>query len=478
MALGMGLIMLLVGVTMILRSQDDQVTASAQKATDRGLSAAETGITRYQSFINQDREIATYCANASTEKPSCNTGTTWSNVTSTTPETTPELRDRCDSNINTVVNKINAAANTDWKDVDSSDPSSGQYRLFSYTYEPNSGISNNKAPGTGTLTVEGRVNQSGSGNTASSSVGTATSRLQVNIPVKLGELDTNTIPAPGLMFRTGTLGNNNQVKGNLIFVGSCNTPTSGTVTESPFVSPSGSRIPVPSLIYPALPTLPWQKSSPTAYNNLGSSLSGGTTLPRNTDNYVEKEVDGKTVRVYEYRVDNINLSGNAYITPGKRVTFYLGDSISIGGNSSIQHSCIGYTPPNPNPLNEDCKPTDFQIFGYGRNFDSNSTIANPKLCLNGSGFLGGPLGTAPAGTGGAFILAPDYSVGAAGTGGSGGFSGSLWVKDYGAYCGSGANHIVLTQTIGWDELRNSGLMPKSEISQIETLSSWKREASQ
>ncbi|MEB3150976.1 MAG: hypothetical protein VKL60_18400, partial [Sphaerospermopsis sp.] len=39
-AVSLGLIMILVGLTMTMRSQGDQITASQQKATDQALAAA------------------------------------------------------------------------------------------------------------------------------------------------------------------------------------------------------------------------------------------------------------------------------------------------------------------------------------------------------------------------------------------------------------------------------------------------------
>lgn len=52
-AVGMGLVMLLVGVTMIIRSQGDQVTASAQKATAQSLAIAEGGLSRTLDTLNK-----------------------------------------------------------------------------------------------------------------------------------------------------------------------------------------------------------------------------------------------------------------------------------------------------------------------------------------------------------------------------------------------------------------------------------------
>ncbi len=85
-SLGLGLIMLLIAATMIVRAQDDRTTALAQKATNQGLSAAETGITQYQALINRYRAIATYkdCEGTRNSSGTCpDTGTTmsWANAT-------------------------------------------------------------------------------------------------------------------------------------------------------------------------------------------------------------------------------------------------------------------------------------------------------------------------------------------------------------------------------------------------------------
>ncbi|MBW4640760.1 MAG: hypothetical protein KME05_21550 [Gloeocapsa sp. UFS-A4-WI-NPMV-4B04] len=139
-AVGMGLVMLLIGTTMIVRSQGDEVTALTQKATNRGLSAAETGITRYQSLINDNRAIAKY--------PRVGTPG-W-----TTAVNIPGIGN-CSGSNTTGSTVVTNAATTIWRSVDSTDPSKGQYRLVEYTYSPTAGAT----PGTGTLTVEGRVNQ-------------------------------------------------------------------------------------------------------------------------------------------------------------------------------------------------------------------------------------------------------------------------------------------------------------------------------
>ncbi len=52
-AMGLGLFMILIGATMIMRSQGDQVTASAQKGAAQSLAVTEGGVSRSLSTLNQ-----------------------------------------------------------------------------------------------------------------------------------------------------------------------------------------------------------------------------------------------------------------------------------------------------------------------------------------------------------------------------------------------------------------------------------------
>lgn len=505
-AIGLGLIMLLIGATMIVRSQGDQVTALAQKATNQGLSAAETGVARYQSLINNNRIIATYkdCEGTRSALGVCpDTGTTksWTNATNI-----PGIASCSGGGATPVIDNSTIA----WRDVSTEDlngngtldtgedingngtldsnSSLGQYRLVKYVYPaPGTTGTTSIAPGIGQLTVEGRVNQSGSGSTATTGLGTATTRLQVNIPTQQG--DSRTVPVPGLWFNTGTLGprvgNGNTVNGNLLYTGGCD-PNSvgGTI--------NGTRTAVPGLDFPDLPTPP---TSFPASNTLGNITSGSLILPRLGDSYVDKVINGYKVRVYEYKVTSINLGGGESITiiPGKRVTFYLEGNIETGGSAAFTHSCTGYIslgsltpvstttdfpiPPvvstsplvvSTNPLNEDCKPSNLQIFGYGKNNLTGTAISDPKICLNGNGFLQ------------AFILGPTYKAGVAGAGAGGGFKGSVWVNQWsnGSGCGSNTSNVVIDQTTTWDELIPLGLTIKNLPPILSPISSWQRQEAQ
>ncbi|QYX29826.1 hypothetical protein [Sphaerospermopsis torques-reginae] len=164
-AVSLGLIMILVGLTMTMRSQGDQITASQQKATDQALAAAEQGVVFYQQLINTNRMLAAHPNSTWTTKlsgisPGC------SNPGTADPET------------------IADAKRTSWQAVDSTDVTKGQFRLVSYGYtpdnnnpDPNDDLS--YYPGKGTLIVEGRMANSTSNNEETKAI----TRLQVVIPV-------------------------------------------------------------------------------------------------------------------------------------------------------------------------------------------------------------------------------------------------------------------------------------------------------
>lgn len=57
-AVGMGLVMILISTTLLVRSQGDKVTALAQMNTARSLGLSEVGVTRTQSAFKQNSTLA------------------------------------------------------------------------------------------------------------------------------------------------------------------------------------------------------------------------------------------------------------------------------------------------------------------------------------------------------------------------------------------------------------------------------------
>ncbi len=432
--MGIGLIMLLISATMIVRSQGDQVTASAQKSTTQALSAAETGITRYQSLINNNRLIAMYSR----------TGTPGWTTASSIPK------------INTCTGgsaaKVIAAAIPDWQDVDSTNPSKGQYRLIDYTYGPTPGV----VPGTGTLTVEGRVNQSGSSSTATAGAGTATTRLVVNIPVI--NQPSNSVAAGLLLKNVIQNIDRNKIQGNIV-VSACSLP-SGVSNSNVSDTTKYQAIAEPDIIFPDTPALPDLTKLNTIFPATMDDRIWGETLPKVGDINSDRTAYAAGVSLlpssptYSYLINgDLAKSGGAdiVIRPNAKVIFYVQGNIDIGGSAEI---------------NKDGYPKNLQIYGntFQRNPDGTIKLGTGILLNKPLTKYGCPVGiTLPillspvsdligydcpttsvslngGGSINALVHAPDATGSVAGSGGGcdtstnppsgGGFIGGVWIKKW------------------------------------------------
>lgn len=413
-AIGFGLVILLAAGVLITRSQNDNVAASAQKLTDSSLNVAEGGLARLQTFVNNNRAIATYSLSDWLSAPTSITG-----LTACSPVKPSDIANF-------------AAASTSWQPLESGKPEKGEFKLLNYTYTPNDASKPNSTPGTATLEVAGRLVDKSS-----------VSSLKVNIPVQPG--DVIGIPIPGIWVTQGGInnpnGSGNTIQGNVLMNDCTASPNATQVTGTDPTTGEPYSAKYTSLILPDLPVKP----NPIP-NSLPGTMTGDVTLPRVGDVASSKTINGQTVSVYEYSVGTLDLAQNAnlVITPGARVTLYLDGDIKKGGN--IQHNCAGVAT---------CNPTDLQIFGYGPSGSS--------ICLNGNGYIE------------AFILAPNYAVGVAGSGGGqGGIKGAVWAASWntGGGCGSNTSNIVAVQTANWDVL---GLAPKNLPPKIAPLSSWQKQ---
>jgi hypothetical protein len=141
-AVGMGLIILLVGITMLLRSQSSQVSAIAQKDTAKSLNAAEAGVSDIRALINQHRAIANHpaCIGRDGSGNCLDSGST---VSWRLPDNIPNILATCGVD---ETDEIASLAQRTWQPVDPNDSNQGQYRLLDY------------APAEGKLRVQGRMN--------------------------------------------------------------------------------------------------------------------------------------------------------------------------------------------------------------------------------------------------------------------------------------------------------------------------------
>ncbi|WP_027403279.1 hypothetical protein [Aphanizomenon flos-aquae] len=464
-AVGVGLVMMIIGLTMAIRSQGDVALGSAQKNTSRALSAAEVGVTRYQQLINNARTIARYNA--------CSTATNYNSfgscldTTATTPVTWPIINQASDYNSCSFQN-VDLAAITDaskniWRNIDPAttnpDLTLGQYRLVSYQYQSNN-ISNptaNQVLGNGTLTVEGRVRVSGSGNTATTTTSTSTARLQVIIPVKY--TDSN-IPAPSALWTGNTpistsanVNQNQQVDGPVL-VNECTTNSNdiSVITSKNILNPSDTKKVDKTLgLIPSPPPIPSTGVNIIATINtnggivtqLGNPNATSCSEAKTTCPSATPTTFGGQSGVYVYQIGDISSEIN--IPVGEKVVIFLTGSINKG--TDITHNCTDQS---------NCFPSDLYIFGTG---DSTKSI-----CLNGNNTIS------------AFILAPKYSVGVTGGGDADPvINGNVWASNWGVpNCDSGSNKTVVKQdpTITWGTLQGVGVSKAILPPTIDITSSW------
>ena len=410
--LGMGLFMLLVGVTMIVRSQGDNITASAQKSTTTALGAAETGLSNYQNFINTYREVAMYPDCTQTRTQSGN-----NRVCSDTGNTQVSWANAANIKLSSCTSSSSAISSSNqsitWTDVDSTDPTKGQYRLVSYTYGGTPGNS----PGTGVLTVEGRVNQIGSGGSATKGPNTATTRLKVNISVQ--DATVITYPFPGMWVQNSV--NTGSTAANVM--GPC-----GLVPQSLGLVSSSYKFVNLNVPMPSVPATPTTNINTITYSGL-PVISGVKTLPRAADILNQSNYNSATGEYQYIMTDSIN--DDLLFTPGYKVAVYLQGNIGMtGGQSAILHNCTGVP---------GCKATDARIYGT-------SASGTATFSLGGNASVCDIL-----------FLAPTYAVSlsgggqAQGCGGGANTNGVYWVKSWSG--GGQGNHTSLNQTAaGWSDV--------------------------
>jgi Tfp pilus assembly protein PilX len=499
-AVSLGLIMILVGLTMTLRSQGDQVISSTQKQTDEALAAAEKGVTFYQNFFNANavnRQLVKFpdCNNPprDNEDPGTDCDDPTTNPTPSQLSWSNADRIRIFNNIcNTAsFNTIkNVYASTDWKDANDpldTDPnvsSQQQFRLVAY--KPIVGELNNPngIAQVGRLIVEGRMNPD------SNIINQSVSRLEVTFPIRNG--DTLSSPVPGVWLG-GTADDdgtaNNKISANIL-LNSCNILADDLTRMRNNLRdfPDGSRpkIDQTEIQLPPVPAAPAVRrigspaNAPSSTNPFNpnsdrpghiplSAISGNTTitLPDESANYgiTPPKVPDSRFRmthagvsnVYVYKVPSIT-GGNVTIRikPNTKIMLYLDNEIR--NNVSIVCETA-----------DACNPMDTIIFGT-------STASDPKICINGSNSIE------------AFIFAPNYRVGvASGTpnpvNGISNFLGAVWSKGWGGpQCGStgpasdNSGFLAVQQRGSWQNIPGSirGNINEQYPPEVDATGSWER----
>jgi hypothetical protein len=319
--IGMGLIMILLATTSILRSQNDGVAAISKGAKDQSIAVADLKVAQVQAFLNKYRAAA---LKSSAE---------WASATTAN---LPTANAACiaPADLATSVAAINSMAGTAWTDVDSADPSKGQYRLISYTAD-------------GQITVAGRTNVGKSSE--------ATSQVVVTVPL----FTTDTEQVAGIWVKT-------RLEGSPTMKSDVMGPCTGTLTASFPSSGAGSD----RAILRTRQTMPSALPAPTSSKYDLTTLVGlsNQQLPRTGD--IADAADG----VYKYIVPSIDSSFK--IEPGKKVYIWVTGNINLE-NKVIVNQCSATTGTPPTLVNPDCGPFDVRIYG--------TATASPTLTLNQTG---------------------------------------------------------------------------------------------
>jgi hypothetical protein len=492
LAVLIGLILMVTGMTMMMRAQGDQSKVIAQKAQADALRSSEAGVTRVRDLLNSVRVMAKVDSNSNCTPKGC-----WQTAQVVPTPSTDLQKDLKKLYTAASCSNTNAAATLSAKIDELRGLSGGQwfdlgnnryYRVVNYVYLDDT----KKTPppdglGWGVLTLEGlSLSPQGDPNNIDGDNAASRNRVVVTIPIfpSLPLAFTRTT-VPALWIREGatedlsqtsqiTVSNPNY-SGGAKFQG--DVVMSDTTEATGFVEGTGTLrpnlecyinqnniqqpTPAPSPRYKAqfvgvpeerldFPNLP---EPPNGITNLGELTSpllpAQETFPRLGDTPTTRTINGQSVQVYEYIVDNINLSGNdrITITPGQRVVFYVGGDI----NGVIEHDCSSVSPPTV------CKPGNLQIYA-----NNELAFTAPQICLR----VGQNQRLE------AFIFAPDYSLGKTG---NGDFVGAAWGKKWGkiSTCAPNSGAVAVTQGVEWTDLiQNLKPNPLNTLPQLGKIANW------
>jgi hypothetical protein len=120
LALGMGLIAIIIAASTIGRSQSDRTTTVSQREQNRALSVAEAGAIRFQSFLDRHKLLATKSL------------AQWT----TTLDSLPPVQSSCHSiEIVAARQQANLFQTSTWIALDTSEARKGRYRVVNYQYQ-------------------------------------------------------------------------------------------------------------------------------------------------------------------------------------------------------------------------------------------------------------------------------------------------------------------------------------------------------
>jgi hypothetical protein len=305
LALGMGLIMIIVTASIIGRSQSDRTTTSSQKEIDRSLSVAEAGSVRVRSYLDRHKFLATKNLN------------NWVG----TLDLLPASQGGCGLiNFNQARQQAQLFQNGSWIDLDSSNPKKGRYKISDYQYQN----------GIGKLTITSE------NATYNSTQNISSSKLSVEIPI--GSESANILP-PTLWAKTFNLSSTQKITGQIRSI-SCPLPplsdadgvagveygnlmTGGQIIADPFTSlPLPKVAPSTAILIPAIT------------NSVQLPRVGFTDLPDANNEYhylvdIDNLSSGYSIKLQDGDSIKINILSN------QKVNLYLKGNIDLAGSKTI-----------------------------------------------------------------------------------------------------------------------------------------------
>ncbi|BFM40041.1 hypothetical protein [Synechocystis sp. LKSZ1] len=364
-AIVLGLVMLVVGVTLLVQSSGNQTKTISKAKSDKAFSIAEAGATQYVDFLNKkanrillsfDDCVATRDANGSC--PDSGTGTkSWSLADNIlTAVSNLQGGNACtnatgSTAVSTIQTWANANNTTGWRTI-----GDGRFKLVGYKYTPDGAA--NSVPGTAVLAVQGINGTTGTADSANGGT-----QVQMTLRINSNPSSTPPIPqsAPGLWARSFSTAAD--IHANVLDSSGCtsgNTPVSSSLLNYlpslPLGTlPNGNHTPALSGTMGQLvketngtpfPPLPYYPATADANTNTLSNCSGKTAYPANGD----KDADGNTFnsssppgtgKVYKYRITGgcTLPSGVTFGSRGDdRVIMYIDSTLDIGNNAKVATS--------------------------------------------------------------------------------------------------------------------------------------------
>jgi hypothetical protein len=417
LALGIGLIMLLMGITMIARSQTDQVTAVAQKQSAQGLAIAEAGIARTLSELQKQHNAGLLTRTQDPVQGEQADGQENLDPPSLQPcPLDPDLA---------YTGEIGEAEAR----------GSGTYRVQSYRYDPGPDQQPMTEDDRGILLVEGESQS-------------ARSWVEVTVPI------TSQQVFPGLYASQGiNLGNNDVLRvlgetgsGANIICRDCARAAGFCGADAPLpvrraAIGAGPQAQVDGkilLLQPQLPPVPSFPAGAASAHSLPENLLNSgvqeptVLLPRATD------LVGHTPGTpFHYRIENLNFGNRPLVINSGFGPVYL----YVSGNITFSGG-LGWLVHIQNPeLTEleakaDLRGLAQQLAGRPENFRIYGNPADPEDQVTDQVFTlnGGAIAT------NVFVYAPDAQVGVNGGSNDPDFQGALWVK---TWDGSSSNQVEI-----------------------------------